>query len=133
MALFWTPDVDLDLYVTDPKQETVYFANPKSGTGGKLDTDTGCPGASKVGGGRSEIVRWQHPTPGRYRVGVDFMDTCGSRTESVGFRVVVEVGGTRKEQVGKVTRNIFEPVIVEFDVPGETEDGRAASQKKEGS
>src|SRR5437588_148676 len=36
VSLVWSTPVDLDLYVTDPSQETVYFANPNAQSGGKL-------------------------------------------------------------------------------------------------
>src|SRR6058998_2910370 len=36
VVLLWAAPVDLDLYVTDPGLETVYFANTPSGSGGKL-------------------------------------------------------------------------------------------------
>ncbi len=34
VTLRWTAAVDLDLYVTDPALETVYFANPRTASGG---------------------------------------------------------------------------------------------------
>ena len=124
MTLAWSESVDLDLYVTDPAQETVYFANSSTGTGGKLERDVTCSGvaASKPGGMLSESIRWERPPSGRYRVGVDFMDGCGSSADEVTFRVAVDVGGRRKERVGKVTKGRFDPVVIEFDVPGELND-----------
>ena len=120
VSLSWTESVDLDLYVTDPSQETVYFANPRSASGGNLEHDVSCGALvdSKAGQAWSEEVVWRYPAPGRYRVGVDFMDGCGTKVEEVAFRVVVDAGGKRQERVGKVAKNRFEPVVFEFDLPG---------------
>ena len=119
VTLSWSGGVDLDLYVTDPTQETVYFANPRSGSGGKLEHDVGCPPVSnsKAESVSAESIRWEHPPPGKYRVGVDFIDACGSSTGEASFRIAVDVAGTRQERVAKVAKDRFEPVIVEIEVP----------------
>jgi hypothetical protein len=118
VLLLWSAPVDLDLYVTDPSLETVYFGNPASGTGGRLERDVTCETVERGAEGQPlvEEVGWGSATSGRYRVGVDFIDACGSKTEDVDFRVVTEVLGNRREQTGTVRRARFQPVIVEFDV-----------------
>jgi len=128
VTLAWSQPVDLDLYVTDPAQETVYFANASTGSGGKLERDVVCGGipAGKTEAALSEAIRWDRPPRGRYRVGVDFMDGCESSAQEVMYRVAVDVGGRRKEQLGKIAKGRFESVVFEFDVPGEPEDSRAA-------
>src|SRR5262245_1845234 len=45
-------EADLDLYVTDPLQETVYFANSPTRRGGRLEQDLRCDAATP----RSEVV-----------------------------------------------------------------------------
>src|SRR2546425_12587999 len=50
VTLLWSSPVDLDLYVTDPSLETVYFANSQSQTGGRLEQDVTCK-AIRGGGG----------------------------------------------------------------------------------
>lgn len=119
VGLFWAAAVDLDLYVTGPSLETVYFANARSADGGRLERDVRCGEAE---GGvanrpRSELVVWRHPPPGRYRVGVDFIDGCGGKEERVGFRVVAEARGRRLEATGVASASVFQPVVLEFDVP----------------
>jgi hypothetical protein len=42
VLLLWSAPVDLDLYVTDASLETVYFANPVSHSGGRLERDVTC-------------------------------------------------------------------------------------------
>jgi uncharacterized protein YfaP (DUF2135 family) len=118
VSLLWSALVDLDLYVTDPSLETVYFGNPVSGTGGRLERDVTCETLEGGAKGRSlvEAVGWDSPTHGRYRVGVDFIDACGSKIEEAEFRVVTEVWGNRHEQTGTVRRARFQSVVIEFDV-----------------
>ncbi|HSD09547.1 MAG TPA: hypothetical protein VLF14_01070 [Candidatus Binatia bacterium] len=118
VLLLWSAPVDLDLYVTDPSLETVYFANPVSQTGGRLERDVAC---GTVDGGEEgqpqvEEVRWDSPSRGRYRVGVDFVDACGRETDEAEFRVVTEVSGERRERSGTVRKARFQPIVVEFDV-----------------
>ena len=117
VVLLWSEAVDLDLYVTDPALETVYFANTPSGSGGRLERDASCRDAPAE---RSEVTRWRNPPPGRYRVGVDFMDRCGRNTREVRYRVVVDVRGKRLEQEGVVHLARFVYEAIAFDVPPET-------------
>jgi uncharacterized protein YfaP (DUF2135 family) len=118
VSLLWSAPVDLDLYVTDPSLETVYFGNPVSGTGGRLERDVTCGTLEGGAKGQSlvEAVGWDSPTRGRYRVGVDFIDACGSKIEEAEFRVVTEVWGNRREQTATVRRAHFQSVVIEFDV-----------------
>ena len=39
ITLTWDNTADLDLYVTDPTGETIYYVNPTSASGGQLDVD----------------------------------------------------------------------------------------------
>jgi uncharacterized protein YfaP (DUF2135 family) len=117
VSLVWSAPVDLDLYVTDPSQETVYFANPRAQSGGKLGHDVACAGVSGHEGPWVEDVSWDRAPRGRYRVGVDFIQRCSSDLEEASFRVVAEVSGKREEKTGTVHRERFEPVVLEFDVP----------------
>lgn len=118
VALLWKAPVDLDLYVTDPTQETVYFANSPSGTGGKLEEDIQCRDVKEGPHPRAwgESVTWERPRPGRYRVGVDFIDACGHGRGEVGFRVVADTTAGRVEATGMLPPIRFEPIVLEFDV-----------------
>jgi len=116
IVLLWGEAVDLDLYVTDPALETVYFANTPSASGGRLERDASCRDTQAA---RSETIRWRDPPPGRYRVGVDFMDRCGRNTREVPYRVVVDVRGKRLEQEGTVRLARFVYEAIAFDVPAE--------------
>jgi hypothetical protein len=135
VSLLWKAPVDLDLYVTDPALETVYFANSPSASGGKLASDVRCSDLQDGKGNhvQSESVVWPTGTPGRYRVGVDFIDRCGNEVSEVGFRVVADPGGKPTEQVGVVAADRFLPVALEFDVVGSGggESPRAGAPAKE--
>jgi hypothetical protein len=121
VTLAWTAPVDLDLYVTDPGLETVYFANPRSTSGGALERDARC--ADGAGAVRSERVRWTHPPAGRYRVGVDFLEACGRAPDAVPYRLVIDVDGKREELIGAAHLAARNPRAAEFTVaadgPGE--------------
>jgi hypothetical protein len=100
---------DLDLYVTDPLQETVYFANtPSRFTGGRLDDDRRCAAPPP----RIETVTFEQAPPGRYRVGVDHARACG-RAREAAFRVIVEGPGLREEAHGEVSLGTFLPRVLE--------------------
>ena len=114
VTLRWTAPVDLDLYVTDPSLETVYFANPRTASGGVLERDARCAGREP--GEQAERARWTNPPPGRYRVGVDFLETCGGAAEEVPYSLLVEVDGVRQELTGRARPAERQPLVVEFSV-----------------
>jgi len=117
VALSWAVPVDLDLYVTEPGGETLYFANNPTRTGARLEQDARC---GALGGAPVERMRFPVAAPGRYRVGVDFIDTCGAARGAVPFRIAVDQGTVRAEAEGTAVPNQFKVIVLEFDV---TEDG----------
>ena len=113
VRLVFGETADLDLYVTDPFQETVYFANSPSRGGGRLDRDVRCGDPLP----RIETVVFEPAQPGRYRVGVDFPPmTCDGAPNSVSFVVVFESYGQRLEQRLSIRPGEFIPVALEADV-----------------
>jgi uncharacterized protein YfaP (DUF2135 family) len=114
VTLRWNAAVDLDLYVTDPGLETVYFANPRAASGGVLERDARC--AERQPGERVERARWTSPPPGRYRVGVDFLEKCGGGESEVPYALAVEVDGARQETTGRARLAERQPLVLEFNV-----------------
>ena len=113
VRLAFEDDVDLDLFVSDPLKETVYFANDRSQSGGALDADARC----ETPGPRIEQVSWSTPLPGRYRVGVDFPRRCGGRTRGrAPFAIAVERGGSRTLHRGVIDAGVFLPIVDRFDL-----------------
>lgn len=116
VSLLWDAPVDLDLYVTEPGLETVYYANARARSGGVLEKDARC--ADHVPGERAERARWPSPAPGRYRVGVDFPETCGEKgPPEVPYRLVIEVDGRREEIRGRAKLAERDAQASEFTLP----------------
>ncbi len=103
--------VDLDLFVSDPLQETVYFANARSRSGGRLLADRRCGMQAP----RIETVEWSSPPPGRYRVGIDFPRRCEGSTRVAVYALAVERGGRRTIHRGMIEAGSFLPEVDRFD------------------
>lgn len=112
--LAFGPEADLDLYVTDPLEETVYYANTPSRIGGELLEDRRCEHA----GPRIESARLPL-APGRYRVGVDYPHACGETRAPVPFALLVETPAGRQQIRGLAAHQVFEPVVFEFELDPE--------------
>ena len=116
LALAFGAEADLDLFVTDPLQETVYFANSPSGIGGKLAEDIRCD----AGAPRVETVLFEAPIPGRYRISVDFPKRCVAPDDATApFAVLAEhgpgttLGATR----GAIRPGEFLTIVLEVEIP----------------
>ena len=76
VSITWDVDSDVDLHVTDPAGEEIYYGNPTSASGGQLDLDSnaGCALDHK----RAENITWPagKAPSGRYYVLVDYWDAC---------------------------------------------------------
>jgi len=114
-------DADLDLYVTGPREETVYYANTPSGIGGALAEDRRCVHDAP----RVETVRFPAPLrPGRYRVGVDYPSACGESRAPAPFALRVDGPEAGSELAGLAAHRVFEPVVLEFEI------GRSAAAER---
>jgi len=102
---------DLDLFVTDPLGETVYFANTPSRAGGALDADRGCADAAP----RVETVVFEHPPSGRYRIGVDYAKSCDGRGDPAWYALLAERDGAADVRPGAVATGRFDPIVLELD------------------
>lgn len=77
VSIAWKGASDVDLHVTDPSGEEVYFGNLESASGGRLDLDSNP--ACRIDGKNNENIVWpQNGAPrGTYTVEVDYYDDCG--------------------------------------------------------
>jgi len=91
VSLTFFPDQDLDLHLVEPTGEEIYFGNPVSAAGGKLDLDANAACASR--GQYNENITYTGVTPpsGEYIVRVDFWASCDG--EGAEYRVLVNVRG----------------------------------------
>jgi hypothetical protein len=105
---------DLDLYVSDPQLETVYYANTHARSGGRLSRDQHCK--SPGGEIRIEEIVFTEPLPGRYRIGVDYAHRCTPGTGDVAFVLEIHETGARREIRGVSEPLVFLPILAEIEV-----------------
>jgi hypothetical protein len=103
---------DLDLFVTDPDQETVYFGNNPSRTGGRLEGDVRC----KAPAPRTEVVHYANPKPGRYRVGIEYNRSCVFRRKPADYRIDVRADGFERTLSTQIEPGRFEHKALEFSL-----------------
>ncbi len=104
---------DLDLFVSDPRSETVYFANRHARSGGRLAADLRCDAPAP----RIETVRFEHPLPGRYRIGVDYPAACGPNEAPAVFVVEWRTGDRGQRARGRALPLAFDTIAMEFELP----------------
>ena len=114
VTLTWQADVDVDLYVTDPAGDTVYYGNRSVSSGGELDRDNMC---GDFEWGRPENVFWpQAGAPsGTYAVKVRYYGSCASGDPDVAWTVRVIAGGAAQSFTG-VLAPYDEQVVTTFTV-----------------
>jgi len=116
VTLLWDAAVDLDLYVTDPALESVYYANARARSGGTLEKDVRC--AERTRGEQAERIRWTAAPAGRYRIGVDFPEACEEKApHEVTYRLLIEADGRREEVRGRARLNERDARAFEFTLP----------------
>lgn len=125
IQLTFGEDADLDLYVTDPLLETVYFANHSSVSGGRISEDIRCTKSldgegdseqQKIASPRIEEVRFDKPLPGLYRIGIDYSRKCEGAAEQAAFAISILHQGEQMQKTGSVSFEQFEVVIMEFEI-----------------
>jgi len=129
VRLAFSAGADLDLYVTDPTFETVYFANSPNRAGGRLEEDLRCDAPAP----RIETITFPATLAGTYRVGVDFSERCKDGATRVAFAVQidgVQIDGEPLEATreGTIAAGHFIPVVLEVTAPL----GGAAREKAKG-
>ena len=116
LRLAFGGQADLDLYVTGPTLETLYYANTPIRSGGELLEDQRCA-AERGDADRVEVVRFATPLAGRYRVGVDHPSSCSGDADVVPYVLSIDSSDGRKTLRGLSKRLRFDPIVIEFDWP----------------
>ncbi len=100
----WRGAPDIDLRITDPSGEEVYFGHRQSASGAQMDIDAN--GECTLSRPTAENVRWATQTPpsGRYEIKLTAFDLCGAADASA--TISVSVGG---RVVGAWTANFTYP------------------------
>ena len=106
VTLRWDTSDDLDLYVTDPAGDSVFFGNSSVPSGGQLDVDANAGCLARM---ESPVENIFWPTgqgmPGDYVVTVELFEYCGtsSNGEPVNFTLTTLVQGVTQTQSGSVS------------------------------
>ncbi len=92
VSLNWIHPVDMDLHVTTPSGEDIYWANKSGSQGGTLDLDSNA--ACSIDGVNNENITWLTSTPqaGQYIVRLDLWSAC-SEAGPFPYVVTVTVNG----------------------------------------
>lgn len=115
----WSEKVDLDLFLTGPDGETVYFGNREARSGIRMGTETGCRETAKAAPPYVEtaIISWA--AAGRYRVSVDYIRDCDTGIGKAPFTVRLIDPNTSRE-LGRaettVGFRVLETIGWEFDI-----------------
>lgn len=92
----WDSGADIDLYVTDPSGETLYYneEHEKTSGGGQLDQNARGECRREQDHTNVENAYWNTPAPkGKYKVELHYFSPCGDSAET---QVVVSVAIGRK-------------------------------------
>lgn len=119
-SLLWNNGNDLDLHVTTPRGEHIYYGSKQASCGGWLDVDMNAGGAHTTK--PVENVRWGKGTAptGRYKVWVRNYAFHESKREPTAWKVELEVGGKIMHHEGVIspsgqTGDASDMVVAEFD------------------
>lgn len=119
VEIAWTEPVDLDLFVTGPEGETVYFGNRLARGGIRMGVETGCRELSTKAPSFVETAVIPGAAAGRYRLSVDYIRDCGAaRILDVPFTArLLDAGG---RELGRseatVGYRVLETVGWEFEL-----------------
>lgn len=96
ITLAWNSGADIDLYVTDPNNETIYYGHTASNSGGSLDHDGRGDCVQNTGGNPTvENIFWNgQPPRGNYRVEIHNYSACNRATGATQTTLSIAVGGS---------------------------------------
>lgn len=119
VQLSWHAPVDLDLFLTGPSGETIYFGNRFARAGYKLESETTCDTLAQKGEVNSETAIIQQAAAGVYRVSVDYIFDCSSSIDEIAATVLLRstaAGRSFGSNSFTVTQQRLKTVAWEFEV-----------------
>jgi len=116
ITLRWLGLNDLDLYVTDPNGEEIYYNHSTSASNGELDVDSNLGCRSNITETPVENIFWPEGSApsGHYQVHVDYYEQCTQLLET-SFEVRILVDGTVSEFSGQVSEVKDHVLVTEFE------------------
>jgi hypothetical protein len=105
VTLRWTSVDDLDLAVTDPAGQIVYYANPSVASGGQLDVDANA-GCGESDSSPIENIFWppSQAPQGQYVASVNLFTRCsGGISGPISFEMRILVQGEVQTLTGTVS------------------------------
>lgn len=119
LELTWKAPVDLDLFVTGPSGETIYFGNKQAKNGDRLIEESNCESLASQPSHSRESVLIPVAQNGKYRVSVDFILQCSSSLEEVEGKIDLfnaQDNTTLTQHTITVRRQVLNTVAMEFEV-----------------
>ncbi|OUR75957.1 hypothetical protein A9Q83_16470 [Alphaproteobacteria bacterium 46_93_T64] len=119
VQLSWDLPVDLDLFLTDPSGETVYFANRKARSGVRMGAMTGCQAVETLSPPYEETMNIPNAEIGVYRISVDYIKDCGSNNLRADFKLTLldrKTGMQLGQGQSTVKYRLLDTVSWEFEV-----------------
>jgi len=116
VTLIWSSYNDLDLYVTDPAGETIYYNHPEAASGGKLDVDANRGCFSYITSSPVENIFWATGSAprGSYTVRVNYYQHCSTAPLADSYIVRLLVDGNVQEFSGTVSTVGEDDLITTF-------------------
>jgi hypothetical protein len=116
--LQWSTADDLDIEITDPRGEKVFYLKPRIPSGGSLNTGDNNPGCYLASGGTQEEISWPPATApkGQYVATVRFFSRCTDTFPPVPFTLTLKIKGQTQTITGTVSEE-SPTVTVPFAMP----------------
>ena len=117
VSLAWNTTDDLDLFVTQPNGERIYFKKKRSSTGGVLDIDRNAEN-SVLTYSPVENIYWDDPQSGNYKIEIWMHQRRVTRpNQSIPVSLLIQMGESRQHKnlrVNGVNQSVVETMHVAY-------------------